>query len=341
MADWKHRTLMTLDVLACVGLVLIGIQFASRPTRKPAPIRVRPAMDLRRVIVPPNVVRVAEHSSERIEVVTDEWILQLHAIDPDGAQNMLQSNRSMVQNPKTSRENVLQVPGSPAVHRFLFGVEGPSRAGQVHYVVSFGDGLGWAYGWGAPRDVRVPFDTKPFDAVLLALRLADKPLLEQEVPPAWITYQSKRTAGSAIAKFVVDTEAPVRIGRDDAMDRDGSQFNDDEYNRGGRQMAPDLIEFYTKTDLASVRLDVWLDTPPTRPHEPIFEATLRLDTGKIWVHAFDERFYAPVPPGHYDVSIRRVNAGKDSSEMLTDDEYFQRNDLERYEVILKHRSPER
>ena len=302
---------------------------------------MRPAMDLRRVIVPPDVARVAEQSSQRLELVTDGWILRLDAIEFDYVQGILTPNRRMVQSLPASREDVLQVTGSPVVHRFLFGATALSRAEQVRYVVSFGDGLGWAYGWGASRDVGAPFDVTPFDELLLALRLADTPRLDLEVPPAWLAYQSNRPAASAIAKFVLNPEAPVLLGRDEAMDRDRTRFSDDEFRRGGRQVTPDLIEFYNKATPISVRLDVWLDARPTDRHEPIFEGTLRLVNGMISIQGFDERFHAPAPPGDYDVSIRRVNAGQHSHAMLTDAEYFQRDDLERYEVTLNRRHLDR
>jgi hypothetical protein len=124
------------------------------------------------------------------------------------------------------------------------------------------------------------------------------------------------------------------------MDRDQTRFSDDDFRHGGRQVTPELIEFYTKGGpIFFVRLDVWLNARPAGRREPIFESTLRVDSGTVSIHAFDERFQAPVPPGEYEVSISRVNAGKESQTMLTDDEYFQREDLERYEVILDRRHP--
>jgi hypothetical protein len=338
MPNWKRASWTIPVALVCVSLVLIGLHFASRPPWKPGAGLIRPAMDLRRVIVPPDVVSVAEQSSHRLELVTDEWILCLNSIESDYVGGILDSYRRMVQSLPASREDVLDVPGSHVLHRFLFGVTGLSCANKVCYVVSFGDGLGWAHGWGTLRDVGAMFDVTPFDEVLLALRLADKPQLDLEVPPAWLAYQSKRTAGLAIAKFVLSPEAPVTLGRDKAMDRDWARFSDDEFRQGGRQVAPDVIEFYIKEQtIFFVRLDVWLNTRPTGRREPIFEGTLRLDNGMISLQAFDERFHAPVPPGDYDVSISRVNAGKHSDTMLTDAEYFQRDDLERYEVILNSR----
>ena len=73
----------------------------------------------------------------------------------------------MVQSLPASREDVLRIPDSPVVHRFLFGVAGLSCVERVDYVVSFGDGLGWAHGWGTLRDVAATFDVTPFDEVLL------------------------------------------------------------------------------------------------------------------------------------------------------------------------------
>ena len=263
MPNWIRAAWMILVVVACVGLALVGLRFARGPTRKPGAGLMRPAMDLRRVIVPRDVVRVAEQSSQRLELVTDGWILRLNAIEADHIRVIFDANRRMVQSLPASREDVLQVSDSLVVHRFLFGVKGLSCAESVHYVVSFGDGLGWAHGWGTLRDVGATLDVTPFDAVLLALRLIDKPRLDLEVPPAWLAYQSNRTAGSPIAKFVLSPEAPVLIGRDEVMDRDQTRFSDDDFRHGGRQVTPELIEFYTKGDpIFFVRLDVWLNPRP-------------------------------------------------------------------------------
>jgi hypothetical protein len=341
MPNWIRAAWMILVVLACVLLALVGLHFARRPARKPGARLIRPAMDLRRVIVPPDVVRVAEQSSHRLQLVTDEWILRLNAIESDNISVILDAYRRMVQRLPASREDVLRVPGSPVVHRFLFGVRALSRAESVRYVVSLGEGDVWAHGWGTRRDMGATSDATPFDDVLLALQVADKPRVELGVPPAWLAYQFNRMAGSAIAKFVLNPDAPVTLGGVEAMDRDRTRFSDAEFRQGGRQITADLIEFYIKEQsIFFVRLDVWLNTRPTGWREPIFESTLRLDNGMISINAFDERFHAPVPPGDYEVSISRVNAGKHSDTMLTDDEYFQRDDLERYEVILDRRHPD-
>jgi hypothetical protein len=45
----------------------------------------------------------------------------------------------------------------------------------------------------------------------------------------------------------------------------------------------------------------------------------------------------PLPPGEYDVSITRLNGGRHSERGLTDAERFDRDDLERYEVLLGRR----
>jgi hypothetical protein len=44
---------------------------------------------------------------------------------------------------------------------------------------------------------------------------------------------------------------------------------------------------------------------------------------------------APVPPGDYEVSVTLVNRGKSSERFLTEGERFDRDDLERYEVLLR------
>ncbi len=319
-------------------LVCAGLMFRSHLPRKPGAGLMGPTIDLRRVIVPTDVVRIEEQSSQMLELVTDEWILWLTPIERGRVEGQLSSERQMVRRLPGSREEVLQDRGSPVVHRFLYGTKGPSCADSVRYVVSFNNGSGWAFVFGVPRHAGAPFDVTPFDKVLLSLRLAEKPRPEFEVPPAWLAYQSRRANGSAIAKFVVNPEAPLQLGRDKALDRDWSLFSDADFRRGGRQLAPDLVEFYAKpTAPVSLRLDVWLDTQPTDRRESVFDATLDLDDGKLSIQGFDERFHVSMPPGHYNVSITRVNAGEESDLILTHGEYFQRDDLERYEIFLNRR----
>ena len=44
------------------------------------------------------------------------------------------------------------------------------------------------------------------------------------------------------------------------------------------------------------------------------------------------------PPGDYEVSVTLIHRGKYRERFLTDDERFARDDLERYEVLLRRAS---
>jgi hypothetical protein len=46
----------------------------------------------------------------------------------------------------------------------------------------------------------------------------------------------------------------------------------------------------------------------------------------------------PIPSGEYDVSITRLNRGSYSKRALTHAERFDRDDMERYEVLVRRRT---
>jgi hypothetical protein len=132
--------------------------------------------------------------------------------------------------------------------------------------------------------------------------------------------------------------APVCLGNYRSELADKTLFTESDFRRGGRQIAPDLIEFYAKEDTSSIRVDFWLDSQPdVKGREPVFAARLRVDGPSLSVWSFVEPYDVPVPPGEYDVSITLLNRGKHSERAETDEEAFRRDDLERYEVLLRRR----
>jgi hypothetical protein len=330
----KNRVAMPVIVVAAfAGLLAIS---ALRPG--PVDTAMLPAPDLRRVTFPTAGVTIAEHGSEKLEIVTDEWMFFINAVKPGKVGNILSALQGVVARSPDCREDVLDSPrGAPTIHRFLRGVQGRHRAAQGDYLISFGGA--WAFARASSRAPGECFDVAPIDQLLMAFRLADRPRPECEVPPAWRNYQARRRSGSPIAKFVLYMDpAPVCLGNYQTGLVDKTPFTPADFHRGGRQITPDLIEFYAKEDTPSIRIDFWLDSQPEiKGREPVFEARLRVEGPSFSVWSFVDPYEVPIPPGEYDVSITRLNRGRHSERALTDAERFDRDDLERYEVLLRRR----
>lgn len=115
--------------------------------------------------------------------------------------------------------------------------------------------------------------------------------------------------------------ARVLVGNYQAAAHEAPTFRAEDFARGGRQVAPDLIEFYTKDDPTSVRVDLWVDDPSqTEAGEIVFEASLQLRSETLSIWSLDEPCEVPVPPGRYHVRVTLVNRGQTSGRMLTDSE---------------------
>jgi hypothetical protein len=214
-----------------------------------------PAPDLRRVTFPTAGVTVAEHGSGKLEIVTDEWMVFVNAVKPAKVGNIMSALQGVVARSPDCQEDVLEGPrGAPTIHRFLRGAQGRHRAAQVDYLISFGGA--WVSAGASPRNPGECFDVTPIDQLLLAFRLADSPRPECEVPPAWCTYQARRQLGSPIAKIVLYMDpAPVCLGNYQTRLAEKTRFTPSDFRRGGRQITPDLIEFYAKEDTPSIRVD--------------------------------------------------------------------------------------
>ncbi len=330
----KNRLALPVIVVAAfAGLLAIS---ALRPG--PGYTPMLPAPDLRGVTFPTAGVTVAEHGSGKLVIVTDEWMVFVNAVKPGKVGNIMSALQGVVARSPDCREDVLEGQrGAPTIHRFLRGVQGPRRAAQSDYLISFGGA--WASATACLRAPGECFDVTPIDQLLLAFRLADRPRPECEVPPAWRTYQAQRRPGSPIAKFVLSMDpAPVRLGNYQTGLVDMTRFTPADFRRGGRQITPDLIEFYAKEDTPSIRIDFWLDSQPeVKPREPVYESRLRFEGPPFSIWSFVEPYEVPIPPGGYDVSITRLNGGRHSECILTDAERFDRDDLERYEILLRRR----
>jgi hypothetical protein len=88
-----------------------------------------------------------------------------------------------------------------------------------------------------------------------------------------------------------------------------------------------------------IRIDFWLGSQPkVEGREPVFEAKLRIEARSFSVWSFVEPYEVPIPSGEYDVSITRLNRGSYSKRALTHAERFDRDDMERYEVLVRRRT---
>jgi len=297
-----------------------------------------PAVDLLRIAFPTEGVDVEEHGAERLEIATDGWTLSVNALDSWAADKLAHAMRSNSSAIPGYREEVLDAPpGGPEIRRFLVQATGPQAAAHASYFVSL-DGARLLASAGN-REPGEPFDVGPVDRLLLAFRLEAGPRPDAEVLPAWRVYQADRRPHAPIAKFILYMDpAPVVLGDEEAADRDLTTSDDADFRRGGRRIAPGLFEFYAKGDPTSIRVDLWLEDPPrAEDREPVFETTIDVGDHPFMVRSFDLTYHAPVPPGEYVATVGRVHPGRAEDRALTDREWFDRDDLERYEVVLRPR----
>src|SRR5690242_19582338 len=104
-------------------------------------------------------------------------------------------------------------------------------------------------------------------------------------------YQQKRKPGTPHAKFIVAMQpAPVCLGSlDDALallrspPRGSYTFTPADFQRGGRQVGDTVVEFYTKDDPTSIRIDVWVNRQidDADTGEPIYQGILQVKGNKV------------------------------------------------------------
>lgn len=302
-------------------------------------LAMRPAPDILRLEIPEGVGVVTEHHAEGFQVAADDWILSGQAMDSRTGEYGVAVFQGMARRNPEMRESTIAGPDGIEIHRFARADGEGGRNSRIEYLVSFrGE---WLLAFVNSRRVPETFDPARVDALIRGLRLRDEPRLGAMKPRAWEAYQAARKPGDPIAKMVLFMPpAPVRLGDPLAVRTDGSLPQHEDYERGGRVISPELIEFYTKGDPSSIRIDVSLhDRPAEAAGELVFDASLRLVEGVLAVSCADAREAIPakVPPGRYRTRIWVVNNGVESERSLTDGEWFDRDDLERYEVHLTPR----
>ncbi|WP_165251233.1 hypothetical protein [Paludisphaera soli] len=324
--------LLTFAILALLGLAV----FSSKKGRP-----MKPAPDLLRLAFPPGAA-VTEHDATQAQVFEPDWWLDVRPLEPDQVDNGLRAYRAMRAPLPPFLEEILHGADGSTIHRLVQRHGDPAEVVRIEYFISFdGD---WISAHAGSRDLDRPLDPAPIDAMVRALRLEPQSRPDREVPPAWRAYQRDRRPGSPIAKFVLSMPpAPVLIGDPQALLLDHGLPTDEDFDRGGRKITPEVIEFYTKDDPISIRVDVLLDDPPPGAvGEPVFAAPLRIVDAIAMTCGFDEAEppQVAIPSGEYDLNIAVVNRGVEDEGMLTDAERFARDDLERYEFRLTPRTSE-
>ena len=94
-------------------------------------------------------------------------MLSVLAFDSHRAANVLRASQSGVKRTPGCREDVLNGPGLPTLHRFLIDARGPREAAKAIYVVSLGDA--WLVAEALPRDPDDRLDVEAIDRLLRGL----------------------------------------------------------------------------------------------------------------------------------------------------------------------------
>jgi hypothetical protein len=171
-----------------------------------------------------------------------------------------------------------------------------------------------------------------------SFQLEGEPNLSRQVLPAWQEYQQQRRPGTPAAKFVLYMDpAPVLVGNVDQ--HFNPIFSESQFARGGRSITPDLFEFYTRDDPISIRLDIWTEKRgDPGPHEEVFQAPLQVSGDSLSVLSLDQQFSLPIAPGAYLARVILINRGIYPDAALPGREWFENEDLERYEILLERSS---
>lgn len=293
-----------------------------------------PAIDLRRLNFTPTRAVVAEYGTDRLILASDQWLFSACAFDSERSNNVMHAYINGTARTPLCRQDVFEGRDGACIRRFLIKAQGRERAVQCNYVISFHDE--WLVAEAYSRFPGESFDIRPVDDLVRSFQLERNPRLDVEVPPAWVTYQQHRKPGTAVGRFILFmAPAPVFLGNVQRA-ADTAPPTESNFNRGGRGIASDLIEFYVKDDPTSVRIDIWLeDCHEFRGRETVFDAPLQVVNNSISVRSLDKPFQVRIPSGNYHAWVTLVNQGKYADRLLTEEEWLYCDDLERYEIFLR------
>lgn len=331
-------------------LVFIVIGLATAPSgcsRETLPMTdssdAQPPVDLRRLVFQSDGITVDTLESDKIVLVTDTWILSGQAVDDRGARRIAAALNGVVRRNSGCLADVIKASSSPTtIHRFLRGVTGVGLAVQGDYLVHIAGY--WISCLVGPRELDGTFNVRSIDSLLLALSLSDAPRAGVEILEAWKQYQKTRKPGTPNGKFVLSMDpAPVWLGsyRDylevvRSSRRKDLLFTRADYQRGGRRLNPTIIEFYTKDDPISIRVDIWLGSEPKDKMDRtvVYADELQVTSNVVELWSSTDPYSLAVAPGLYDVRIMLAHRGHYERRILTERERFEQDDLERYEIIM-------
>jgi hypothetical protein len=304
----------------------------------------QPPVDLRRLVFRSEGIRVDTLESDEIVLVTDTWMLSGSPVNGRQVHNTFVALNGVVQQGPGCIVDVVKAPsGSATVHRFLRGVTGGESAVQGDYLIHVGDH--WIVCTAFARRPAKTFNTGDVDSFLLSLSLSDAPRADAEIPRPWKQYQKTRKPGTPEGKFVLFmAPAPVYLGSHQkylemlrSLPRKGLRFTPADDQRGGRQMSPEIIEFFPKDDRCSVRVDVRVGSGPegAADRQAVYDGELRVTSHAVELWSSDNPCSLAVAPGLYDVRVTLVKRGRcEEDRDLTHRERFERDDLERYEITM-------
>lgn len=329
--------------ILCLMALILGCDMPADPEMQLH--NVKPKLDLLRLDFDRSKFEVDVQTTDDLCVFNDDWVLTLTPVAGEALINtelvlrriVLGSGEAVYSRfTETDSKNV-------KVYRYLRGVKDEHFSLQGDYLVNI-DGY-WLSGSAFSRKTLAHFDQRAIDRFFYSLKLLDEPQADHEVLPAWQEYQRTRTADSADGKFSLYMDpAPICLGNYSnylaRLDASASYldmtFNEEDYANGGRMIGDEILEFYSKGDPTSVRIDIWIDHKPTykAETEKLYSNTLTVSKSPLDLWSFDEPFTLEIKPGQYEVEIVLINRGKHSEESLFDRDQFQRDDLERYEIYL-------
>lgn len=295
--------------------------------------------DLRRLDFRSDGVTVDTFDSRDLHVSTDRWVFYARSVSLEHLQRSLGAFRAIVRSTSGGREDILGGAGDePIIYRFLRGFDKDGNVCEVDYDIIIGDYRIAAAAFRQSGNGNVL--PREIDDLVLSFRLLAEPRLEAEVPPAWKAYQATRKLSEPLAKFVLSNDAPIRFGDPQRLRNDWTSLSHDDLQRGGRQIASDLLEFCVKSNAIEVRIDVWLDKDPAVKHggEQLFRGTLQVHGPQLDICSFDDPMHLSVPIGDYDVDVALINGEQHDKEGLKEWQRFERDDLEHCEIILTRRT---
>lgn len=300
----------------------------------------KPDLDLLRLGHDHSGCVIETHVSEQLVVFSEDWTMTITPISGQALRNVESALQGVVRRGgPTCRSDSLSIPTSDAtVYRYLRGIENGHFVAQGNYLVEI-DGY-WLSAGVFARNPGELFDQNAIDRFFMSLELLD--YRRSEVLPAWEAYQQDRAVNTPTGKFFLYMDpAPIMLG-DYAVylglvkSRSYPLFTKSDIAQGGRMLGEELLEFYSKDDRTSLRVDVWTDREPTNDpeSEKVYSDTLTAKSSKVHLWSFGDPCSFTIVPGVYDVDILLVNRGKYTNESLPGRERFVRDDLERYEIYL-------